>query len=89
ATASLDPENERLIQSALSQLVRSKTLIVIAHRLRTIARADNILVIDRGEVAEQGSHDRLLVRGGIYAGLWQHQQEASGWKFGNMGQAVM
>ena len=81
ATASLDPENELLIQKAIGEMVKSKTLIVIAHRLKTIARADQILVIDQGTVAEKGTHEALLVSDQLYARLWNEQQKAGGWKF--------
>ncbi len=81
ATASLDPENELLIQKAIGEMVKSKTLIVIAHRLKTIARADQILVIDQGTVAEKGTHEALLANDQLYARLWNEQQKAGGWKF--------
>jgi ATP-binding cassette subfamily B protein len=80
ATSSLDPENEMLIQQALGQLNRSKTLIVIAHSLSTIKRADNILVIDKGKVVEQGRHDELVAKGGMYNHLWEMQNSSKGWK---------
>ena len=83
ATASLDPENERLIQQAISQLVSRKTLIVIAHRLSTIRDADQILVMDQGQVAECGNHDELMAVNGLYTSLWNEQQRIKGWKFGS------
>ena len=79
ATASLDPENEVLIQEAISELIKNRTVIVIAHRLKTIAGADQIIVLDDGRLAEQGSHDELLEKGGLYAKLWNIQQESLGW----------
>jgi ATP-binding cassette subfamily B protein len=82
ATASLDPENELLIQNAISELVKSKTLIVIAHRLSTIAHADQILVIDNGKVIERGKHAELIGAGRMYSRMWDNQQQARGWKFG-------
>ncbi len=82
ATASLDPENELLIQNAISELVKSKTLIVIAHRLSTIAHADQILVIDNGRVIEKGKHAELIDAGRMYSRMWDNQQQARGWKFG-------
>ena len=67
ATASIDPENEHLIQSALSELTRGKTIITIAHRLSTIQNADEILVVADNGIAERGTHEELLKLGGIYA----------------------
>lgn len=79
ATASLDPENEAQIQEAISRLVENKTVVVIAHRLRTIAGADKIIVLDKGEVAEQGTHDELMEKNGLYHRLYSIQQESLGW----------
>ena len=79
ATASLDPENELEIQEAISHLIRDKTVVVIAHRLRTIAGADNIVVLKDGRVAEQGTGPELLKADGLYARLFGIQQENSGW----------
>ena len=80
ATASLDPENEAYIQAAIENLVKDKTLIVIAHKLKTIQHADKILVLKNGRIAEAGQHDELLNSGGIYAHLWNEQQTSKGWK---------
>jgi ATP-binding cassette subfamily B protein len=80
-TASVDPDNEKFIQEAINELVHDKTLIMIAHRLSTIKRADQILVIDKGEIVERGGHDELLAKGGYYKNLWQRRQNARGWKF--------
>ena len=79
ATASLDVENETLIQSALSRLIRDKTVLVIAHRMRTVAGADKIVVLDQGVVAEQGSPGALLERGGLYAHMVRLQTESQNW----------
>jgi ATP-binding cassette subfamily B protein len=79
ATASLDPENELEIQGAFSQLIQNKTVVVIAHRLRTIAGADNIIVLENGKVAEQGAGTELLSAGGLYARLFGIQQETADW----------
>lgn len=79
ATASLDPENEVLIQQAISALVAEKTVIVIAHRLQSIMSADNILVLEDGRVAESGTHEQLLAAGRIYANLWAEQSRAASW----------
>ncbi|MEM9503263.1 MAG: ABC transporter ATP-binding protein [Cyanobacteria bacterium P01_E01_bin.43] len=80
ATASIDPENERLIQQAIQALSTQKTLIVIAHRLTTIAAADQILVLDQGRVVEQGRHPELVEQGGLYARLWEVKAQSHGWK---------
>ena len=79
ATASLDPENEVLIQEAISALIQNRTVIVIAHRLKTIAGADQIIVLDNGALAAQGTHEELLAQNGLYARLWSIQQESLGW----------
>lgn len=79
ATASLDPESETLVQQAVGRLCAGKTVIVIAHRMRTVAGADHIVVIDDGCVVEEGSHGLLLERQGLYARLWELQHESAGW----------
>jgi len=73
ATSSLDTTSERLVQAALEPLMKGRTTIAIAHRLSTILQADVIFVIDRGRVAERGTHDELLEAGGIYARLYEQQ----------------
>ena len=65
---------------AIDSLVRSKTLVIIAHRLRTIATADQIPVVDGGRVVEQGGHNELASAGGLYSRFWEKQQKARGWK---------
>ena len=79
ATASLDVENETLIQTALSRLIRDKTVLVIAHRMRTVAGADRIVVLDRGTVAEEGAPADLLARDGRYAHMVKLQTESQSW----------
>ena len=79
ATASLDVENETLIQGALSRLIQDKTVLVIAHRMRTVAGADKIVVLDQGVVAEQGSPGELMKRDRIYARMVRTQTESQRW----------
>lgn len=73
ATSALDSEIELAIQQQLNELMENKTVIAIAHRLSTIARMDRLIVIDKGEIVEQGSHEQLLQQDGLYASLWNHQ----------------
>ena len=73
ATSALDSEVEAAIQASLNRLMQGKTVIAIAHRLSTIAAMDRLVIIDEGNIIEQGSHKELLALGGIYAKLWQHQ----------------
>lgn len=79
ATASLDVENETLIQTALSRLIKDRTVLVIAHRMRTVAGADKIVVLDGGVVAEQGAPKELIEQNGIYARMVRLQTESQGW----------
>lgn len=79
ATASLDPESESCIQQAIGRLIQGKTVLVIAHRLRTIAKADKIIVLDDGKVIEQGTHSELMEQNGLYKRLYTIQQESLGW----------
>ena len=80
ATASVDVDNESYIQEAISELVKNKTLLVIAHRLNTIRDADNIIVIKEGNIAEQGNHDKLMSLNGIYKGMVELQNKNEGVK---------
>ena len=80
ATASVDPENEHLIQSALSELTRGKTVITIAHRLATIENADQILVVEDGRIVQKGTHDSLLQEDGLYRRFVEVRRKAEGWK---------
>ena len=73
ATSALDSEVEAAIQRSLHTLMEGKTVIAIAHRLSTIAALDRLIVLDKGQIVEQGTHQQLLARGGLYARLWQHQ----------------
>jgi len=79
ATASLDVENETLIQESLSRLIENKTVMIIAHRMRTVAGADQIVVLSDGTVAEQGSSDMLLKKNGIYARMVKLQTQSQNW----------
>lgn len=85
ATASIDASNQRSILSALQALVADKTLIVVAHRLSTVQDADQIIVLEHGQVVEQGKHETLLQAGGLYARLWQHWTRAAQWRIGASG----
>ena len=80
ATASIDPENEHLIQDALTELTRGKTVITIAHCLATVRNADQILVISGGRVAERGTHEELLAKDGIYRRFTEIREKAEGWR---------
>lgn len=80
ATASIDPENEYLIQQAISELTRGKTIITIAHRLATIQNADQILVVDDGRIAECGTHDELIQKEGIYKKFTEIREQAEDWR---------
>ena len=82
ATAFADPENEHLIQQALKELTKGKTVLMIAHRLSSITDADNILVIDKGKIAEQGTHANLLGKQGIYDHMWNEYQQSVRWTIG-------
>lgn len=79
ATASLDPENEVLVQKAIAKLVEGKTVIMIAHRLRTVVDADQILVLENGSLVESGTHNELMAKKGLYQKLYHIQQESLGW----------
>lgn len=82
ATASVDPDNERYIQEAISALVKDKTLIVIAHRLATIREADQILVIDEGKIIQKGTHEELARVKGRYQDFWKIRERARSWEIG-------
>lgn len=79
ATASLDVENESKVQQAISTLIKDKTVLVIAHRMRTVAGADHIVVLADGKVKEEGNHDELLKADGLYSRLWNLQTKSSQW----------
>lgn len=80
ATAFVDSENEALIQKGFAELVRGRTVLMVAHRLSTVVGADKIVVIENGHVAEQGTHDELIALGGLYARMWSEYQRAALWR---------
>lgn len=80
ATANVDPENEAVIQQAVAKLVAHKTVIVIAHRLKTVRHADQILVIDHGRIVQQGKHAQLISQPGIYADFVGGKKQSTSWK---------
>ena len=80
ATASLDVENETKVQGALSRLLQGKTVLVIAHRMRTVAGADHIVVLDDGHVAQQGAPAELMEQGGLYRRMVELQSESARWR---------
>jgi ATP-binding cassette subfamily B protein len=79
ATAFIDPENEALVQDAINQLVRNKTLVVIAHRISTIILADEIMVLDSGRIMASGTHEQLLISSPLYKNMWEAHVSAQGW----------
>lgn len=80
ATASIDPENEHLIQAAISELTKGKTLITIAHRLATIENADQILVVDEGRIVQKGTHRELIGQEGKYLDFVRAREQTEGWQ---------
>lgn len=82
ATAFADPENEHLIRQALSHLTRGKTVLMIAHRLTTVQDVDEIVVIDHGAIAEQGTHQELLDKESLYHKMWDEYQKSAAWRIG-------
>lgn len=83
ATASVDPDNETQIQNAINNLVSTKTVVMVAHRLATVTEADQIIVLDgKGGVAATGTHSTLLEECSLYQRLWNSRQKTLGWKVG-------
>ncbi|MFQ6174542.1 ABC transporter ATP-binding protein [Streptococcus anginosus] len=80
ATANVDPENEEALMQAIQALTRDKTIIMIAHRLKTVEHADQILVLDQGRIVEQGKHRELLAKGGLYSRFVDERKAATGWR---------
>ncbi|NMM61885.1 ABC transporter ATP-binding protein [Clostridium sp. P21] len=79
ATANVDPENEEHLQKAFEELTKNKTIIMIAHRLKTVRNADQILVVDRGQIVQQGKHEELIIQEGIYKRFVSERKEATSW----------
>lgn len=83
ATANVDPENEALLQEAIAELTHGKTIIMIAHRLKTVQHADQILVLDQGKIIQRGTHSELIEAGGLYAEFISMREKSIGWKLGD------
>ena len=80
STASIDPENETKIQQAIGRLIKNKTVLIIAHKLRTVSGCDKIVVLDNGTVSEEGTHEQLMEKNGLYHRLYTLQNESLVWK---------
>ena len=80
ATANVDPENEQELMEAIGELAREKTVIMIAHRLKTVRNADQILVVDQGRIVQRGTHDELIQQDGIYRSFVAEREQAASWK---------
>ncbi len=80
ATSNIDPENESRLQEAIAELTKDKTIIMIAHRLKTVKQADQIIVLDNGNIVQKGTHDELINKPGIYANFIGVRKKAIGWK---------
>ena len=79
ATANVDPENEKELMEAVAELTHDKTVIMIAHRLSTVRKADQILVLDKGRIIQRGRHEELMEQGGLYADFIRIREQAVGW----------
>ena len=82
ATANVDPENEKDLMEAVEALTKEKTILMIAHRLKTVRNADQIFVVDKGRIAQCGTHDELMAQEGIYRKFVDSRRQAIGWKIG-------
>lgn len=83
ATANVDPENERDLMEAVGELTKEKTVVMIAHRLKTVRKANHIFVIKKGQVEQQGTHEELMEQDGLYRRLIDARKQAIGWKLGS------
>ena len=83
ATANVDPENEKELMEAIDALTKEKTIIMIAHRLKTVRNADQIVVIDKGRIVQQGTHNQLMKQEGIYKRFVDSREQAVSWKLAN------
>lgn len=84
ATANVDPENEKELIEAIDALTKEKTIIMIAHRLKTVRNADQIVVIDKGRIVQQGTHNQLMKQEGIYKRFVDSREKAVSWKLANV-----
>ena len=84
ATANVDPENEKELMEAIDALTKEKTIIMIAHRLKTVRNADQIVVIDKGKIVQQGTHNQLMKQEGIYKRFVDSREKAVSWKLANV-----
>ena len=82
ATANVDPENEKDLMEAVQALTKEKTILMIAHRLKTVKNADQIFVVDKGQIVQSGTHDELMKQDGIYRRFVDSRRQAIGWKIG-------
>ena len=80
ATANVDPENEEALMQAIHSLTKNKTIIMIAHRLKTVEHADQIIVLNQGRIVEQGKHQELLAKRGLYSRFIQERRSAASWR---------
>lgn len=80
ATANVDPEDEKELMEAVSELTQEKTVIMVAHRLKTVRHADQILVVDKGQIVRRGTHEELMAQDGIYRRFISGRERAVGWK---------
>ena len=81
-TSAMDADTEREVQEALSNLARGRTVVMVAHRLPTVASAEQIIVMDKGRIVERGTHEELLARGGLYRDMWDASRESASWDAG-------